>query len=74
MGCPLTPEEIIADFKTFYFDTALSTYDHTMAAMKSFVGAERIVYGSDFPGKPRICFIRTQELPLTSLVQLSPDK
>lgn len=49
MGCSLTPEEIIADFKTFYYDTALSTYDHTLIAMKAFVGAERIVYGSDFP-------------------------
>jgi hypothetical protein len=57
MGCSLTREEIIADFKTFYYDTALSTHNHTLIAMKAFVGTERIVYGTDFPGeallKPR---------------------
>lgn len=51
MGSSLTPEEIIADFKTFYYDTALSAHDHTLLAMKAFVGAERIVFGTDFPGE-----------------------
>jgi len=53
MGCSLTREEIIADFKTFYYDTALSAHDHTLIAMKAFVGPERIVYGTDFPAVSR---------------------
>ncbi|KAE9410637.1 hypothetical protein BT96DRAFT_912768 [Gymnopus androsaceus JB14] len=31
MGCPLTPEEIISDFKTFYFDTALGAHEITLS-------------------------------------------
>ena len=50
MGCPLTCEEILEDFKSFYFDTALSTHETTLAAMQTFVGPDRILFGSDFPG------------------------
>ncbi len=53
MGCPLSQEEIIDDFKTFYYDTALSTHETTLAAMQTFVGADHILFGSDFPG---MCF------------------
>ncbi|RDX55581.1 amidohydrolase 2, partial [Lentinus brumalis] len=49
MGCPLTHEEILEDFKSFYFDTALSSHATTLAAMKSFVGGDRILFGTDFP-------------------------
>lgn len=41
----------MADFKTFYYDIALSAYNHTLTAMEAFVGSERVLYGSDFPGK-----------------------
>ncbi|KAF5390686.1 hypothetical protein D9757_002726 [Collybiopsis confluens] len=37
MGCKLTPEEILAGFKSFYFDTALSSHEVTLSAMQSFV-------------------------------------
>ena len=50
MGCPLSHEEILEDFKSFYFDTALSTHETTLAAMQTFVGPDRILFGSDFPG------------------------
>ncbi len=53
MGCPLTHEEILEDFKSFYFDTALSSHATTLAAMKSFVGGDRILFGTDFPGTGR---------------------
>jgi hypothetical protein len=29
LGCELSPEEIIADFRTFYFETALSGFERT---------------------------------------------
>lgn len=50
MGCPLSHEEILEDFKTFYYDTALSTHETTLTAMQAFVGVDRILFGSDFPG------------------------
>ncbi|KAH8105880.1 hypothetical protein BXZ70DRAFT_399246 [Cristinia sonorae] len=49
MGCSLSSEEIMDDFKTFYFETALSTCETTLTAMKTFVGPERILFGTDFP-------------------------
>ncbi|KAF8076472.1 hypothetical protein FPV67DRAFT_1407611 [Lyophyllum atratum] len=49
MGCPLTPEEILADFKSFYYDTALSSYDATLACIDKFLEPDHILFGSDFP-------------------------
>ena len=56
MGCSLTHEEILEDFKSFYFDTALSSQETTLTAMKSFVGPDRILFGTDFPGAGRLGF------------------
>jgi len=49
MGSGLTPEDILDDFKTFYYDTALSSHESTLAAMRSFVSPDRVVFGTDFP-------------------------
>lgn len=49
MGCPLTPDEIIGDFKSFYFETALSAHETTLAAMATFVPSDRLLFGTDFP-------------------------
>ncbi|KAF8897608.1 hypothetical protein BD779DRAFT_1608161 [Infundibulicybe gibba] len=49
MGCSLTPEEIMEDFKSFYYETALSAHEITLAAMDPFVGSNRILFGTDFP-------------------------
>ncbi|THH32880.1 hypothetical protein EUX98_g1286 [Antrodiella citrinella] len=49
MGCTLSPEQIIEDFKSFYYETALSAHEVTLSAMKSLVGPERMLYGTDFP-------------------------
>ena len=51
MGCSLNPEEIMRDFQTFYYETALSGYDANLAAMEKFVSPDRIVFGTDFPGE-----------------------
>lgn len=50
MGCPLNPEEIMEDFQSFYFDTALSSTEVNLAAMDKFVGFDRLLFGTDFPG------------------------
>ncbi|MDT7796361.1 MAG: 6-methylsalicylate decarboxylase, partial [Mycobacterium sp.] len=49
LGCELSPEEIIADFRTFYFETALSGFETNLVALESFVPPERILFGTDFP-------------------------
>ncbi|CCM03180.1 uncharacterized protein FIBRA_05302 [Fibroporia radiculosa] len=49
MGCPLSPEEILQDFQSFYYETALSAHKATLSALKSFVGPDRVLFGTDFP-------------------------
>lgn len=49
MGCTLSPDEILEDFKSFYFDTALSAYGPTLATMEAFAKPGHILFGTDFP-------------------------
>jgi len=49
MGCPLSPDEIVQDFQTFYYDTALSSHPTTLAALDTFVPIDRVLFGSDYP-------------------------
>ncbi|MFI5776880.1 amidohydrolase family protein [Nocardia sp. NPDC051570] len=49
LGCELSPEEIIADFRTFYYETALSGFETNLVALENFVPPERILFGTDFP-------------------------
>ncbi|KAJ6515814.1 hypothetical protein C8R45DRAFT_888937 [Mycena sanguinolenta] len=49
MGCPLSSEEILEDFKSFYYDTALSAHETTLSALETFISPERILFGTDFP-------------------------
>jgi predicted TIM-barrel fold metal-dependent hydrolase len=49
LGCELSPEEIIADFRTFYFETALSGFETNLVALENFVPPDRILLGTDFP-------------------------
>ena len=51
MGCPLTHDEILKDFSSFYYETALSAHETTLAAMDRFVTPDHILFGTDFPGK-----------------------
>ncbi|CDO71257.1 hypothetical protein BN946_scf184908.g14 [Trametes cinnabarina] len=49
MGCTLSHEEIVEDFKTFYYDLALGSHEITLTAMRAFVGEDRLLFGTDFP-------------------------
>lgn len=51
MGCVLSPEEILADFKTFYYETALSAHRTTLAALTAFISPDHLLFGTDFPGE-----------------------
>jgi aminocarboxymuconate-semialdehyde decarboxylase len=45
-------DDILASFKRFYFDTALSSGPAALPTLKAFAGADRILYGSDYPYAP----------------------
>lgn len=64
MGSGLAPEEILNDFKTFYYDTSLSTHESTLTAMESFVSPDRLVFGTDFPGVSQSDNCSSLRLPL----------
>jgi len=71
MGCPLSPEEILEDFKSFYYETALSAYESNLLAMEKFVEHDHILFGSDFPGKS--FDINAGGLPFFSHAAVSKD-
>jgi predicted TIM-barrel fold metal-dependent hydrolase len=50
MGCNLTPEEILEDFRSFYYETALSAYTTNLQAIDGFIPRENLLFGTDFPG------------------------
>ncbi|MGV0585267.1 amidohydrolase family protein [Mycobacteroides chelonae] len=47
--CDLTADEIIADFRTFYYETALSGFETNLVALENFVPVNQILFGTDFP-------------------------
>ncbi|KAI0353627.1 amidohydrolase 2 [Trametes cingulata] len=49
VGCALSPQEILDGFKTFYYDTALSSHETTLTAVKAFIPSTRLLFGTDFP-------------------------
>ncbi|KAH9482721.1 6-methylsalicylic acid decarboxylase [Psilocybe cubensis] len=57
MGCELTPEEILEDFKKFYYETALSGYEGSLAAVDKFIPQDHILFGTDFPGNGQNIYV-----------------
>ncbi|HYR18493.1 MAG TPA: amidohydrolase family protein [Myxococcales bacterium] len=47
-----SPDQIIASFQRFHFDTALSLGPAALPSLKAFAGSGRILFGSDFPYAP----------------------
>jgi aminocarboxymuconate-semialdehyde decarboxylase len=43
------PDDILASFQRFYFDTALSSGPAALPSLKAFAGSGHILFGSDFP-------------------------
>ena len=52
MGCPLSPQEIIDGFRTFYYDVALTAAPAAVAAVLELADPARLLYGSDLPYAP----------------------
>ncbi len=48
------PQGVMHYIKRFYFDTALSPSPFAMPALKELVGAQQVLFGSDFPFAPAI--------------------
>lgn len=44
-----TADELLAQFKLFYWDTALSSGKYAFATFREFADPERILFGSDYP-------------------------
>jgi predicted TIM-barrel fold metal-dependent hydrolase len=44
---PVTPDEIIADFKSFYFDVTAVSHPHAIDALLAIAPKDRLLYGSD---------------------------
>lgn len=65
MGCQLSIDEILEDFSTFYYDTALSSWGPNLLALQSFVPKNQILFGTDFPGKQLVQFFPRYFLFLT---------
>lgn len=49
MGCQLFPDECLADFGTFFVETALSGHSTVLSLAEQTVGKSRILFGTDFP-------------------------
>jgi predicted TIM-barrel fold metal-dependent hydrolase len=52
-GSELTPEEIIDDFRSFYYETALAGFETNLVALESLVQPNRLLFGTDFPAVSR---------------------
>ena len=55
LRCPRNNQEILEDFRSFYFDTALSTSDIQLQALTQFADSSKILFGSDVPYAPFPC-------------------
>jgi len=49
LGSELSPEQIIEDFRTFYYETALSGFETDLVALENLAGLDRILFGTDYP-------------------------
>lgn len=49
LGTSLTADELIEDFRSFYFETALSGFETNLVALESFAPADHVLFGTDFP-------------------------
>lgn len=47
--CGLTADEILAGFRTFYYETALSGFETNLVALENFIPVDQILFGTDFP-------------------------
>jgi predicted TIM-barrel fold metal-dependent hydrolase len=48
-GSELSPEEMIEDFRSFYYETALSGFETNLVALENLVEPDHIMFGTDFP-------------------------
>lgn len=49
LKCPRVPLQILADFQSFYYDTALSSSVSQLKALLEFADHSKILFGSDVP-------------------------
>ncbi len=52
LHCPRNPRQILEDFRSFYYDTALSSSSPQLQALLEFADPSKILFGSDIPYAP----------------------
>jgi 6-methylsalicylate decarboxylase len=52
VDAPRDPAEILAEFSSFYFDTALSSSPSALPSLLAFADPGHVIYGSDWPFAP----------------------
>lgn len=45
----LNPEDVLAEFRRFYYDTAQAAHPHALSSLVSLVPVSQVVFGTDFP-------------------------
>jgi predicted TIM-barrel fold metal-dependent hydrolase len=68
----LFPEGIVAELKKFYYDTAQAMHPAMLTMLRSVVGLEHTVFGSDYPwGVSARCWAELKETGVLSAAELS---
>lgn len=72
------PKDLLASLARIYYDTAMSANPHTLAGLSSLVGADHILFGTDYPFMPESTTIETVDgvaafYDPSSLAQIETD-
>lgn len=73
LGTSLTEDELLEDFRSFYFETALSGFETNLVALESFAAADHLLFGTDFPAVSVETAAWSTD-NVTSLYQARPDR
>lgn len=74
-GCTqMTEDDIMNDLKSFYYDLALNHNNNNYQFMKSFVGVDHLLYGTDFPNSGEELLKKDIDFFMNSSVFTNIDK
>jgi len=52
LGTSLSEDELIEDFRSFYYETANSGFETNLLTVESFTAQDHLLFGTDFPAVP----------------------
>jgi predicted TIM-barrel fold metal-dependent hydrolase len=74
LDCPRNPRQILDDFRSFYYDTALSSSSSQLHALLEFADPSKILFGSDIPYAPLPMIIDVTENLDAFFLKNKPDR